>query len=408
MKSQKRKRAEIRRALNYLLPGLVTVGMGCGIWNTLNPVYQWPKPSPPPDVPDSNAVAVFEKAAAIFANVPSNANLKFAINNSDLKKPAMPSLPLLRAALKTNQPALSLFRKALSMECQYPVARSWKSPVPLRLNEVELAKFVVLEGKAHEADKDWRAASDSYLDVYEYGIKMGSRSHLINQLIGTVIQSCGAKPLALLLDRCDEATTTHVIRRMTPLYARRSPAFMAIQEEWDGTIVRMKEETPNLKIWQNNFERIKFNRELPKIAKHWHATIDWAKTPPYLRGALPVYPPYDDDPIKKFFLASNGAPPRYQTAIWDTDKRQTQSQMTLVKAYLTAYRCKNVVFPVSLEVLRLPAGIEIDPYTNAPFHYVPPPDKTTAPKLYSFGINKRDDNGSADDLKPDSEYCNNE
>lgn len=183
MKSQKRKRAEIGRALNYLLPGLVAVGVGCGMWNTLNPVYHWPKPSPAPEVPDSNAVAVFEKAAATFANVPSNANIKFAINNSDPKKPALPALPLLRAALKTNQPALSLFRKALSMKCQYPVARSWKSSVPLRLNEVELSKFVVLEGKAHEADKDWRAASDSYLDIYEYGIKMGSRSHLINQLM---------------------------------------------------------------------------------------------------------------------------------------------------------------------------------------------------------------------------------
>ncbi len=403
MKSQKRRRAEIRRVVNYLLPGLVLVGMGCGIWNTLNPVYHWPKPSPSPAVPALNAVAVFEKAAVTFASVPSNLNLKFAINHPDPKKPDMPALPFLRAALKTNRPALSLFRKALSMECQYPVARSWKSHVTLLLDEVELAKFVVLEGKAHEADKDWRAASDSYLDVYEYGIKMGVRSHLIIQLTGTQIQSCGAVPLAHLLDRCDGATAEHIIRRMTPLYAQRSPGFMAIKEEWDGMIVRINEETPPEQIWQNAFEKIKFYRELPQIAKHLQATIDWAKTPAYLRGEAPIYQTYDDNPIKKFLLVSNGTPPRYQTAIWDTDKKQTQSQLTLVKAYLTAHRCKHGVFPLSLKALKLPAGLEIDPQTNAPFNYASSADKMTAPKMYSFGTNKRDDNGSADDVKPESE-----
>lgn len=403
MKSQKRKRAELRRVMNYLLPGLIACGAGIGMWNTLNPVYHWPKSSQAPKIPSPNAVAIFEKAAATFASVPSNANLKFPINLTDPKNPAMPSLPILRAALKTNQPALTLFRKALSMQCQYPVARSWKSPTPIRNDEVELAKFVVLEGKAHEADKDWRAASDSYLDVYEYGIKMGGRSHLMNQLTGTLLQYCGAEPLARLLDRCDEATATHIIQRMSPLYAQRSPGYMAVQEEWDGMVVRMNEEPPQVQIWKNNFERLKFNRELPGIAKHWQKTINWARTPAYLRGEPPVYPTYDDNPIKKFLLVSNASPPRYQSAIWDTDAKQTQSQMTLVKAYVTAYRCKNGVFPVSLNALSLPAGLEIDPYANALLHYAPPADITKKPKLYSVGINKRDDNGGADDLKPDME-----
>ena len=403
MRSQKRKKAQMRRAMNYLLPGLVACGVGILAWGTLFQPYHWPKPSPSPEVPRLNAVAVFEQAAVTFANVPSNAKLKLQNYAPGLTKANAPALPIVRAALKTNQVALSLFRKALSMQCQYPVARSWNSNVPLRINEVELANFVVLEGKAHEADKDWRAASESYLDVYEYGIKMGSRSNLINQLVGTLIQSFGSEPLSRLLDHCDEATVAHIIRRMTPLYAQRSPGYMAIQEERDGMIVRMNEEKPNLQIWQNDFERIKFNRELPLIAKHWQATIDWAKTPIYVRSKYPVYPAYEDNPLLKFLLLSNWAPPNYHSAILDTDKRQTQTQMILVKAYITAYRHKNGVFPLSLKELELPTGLEIDPYANAPFHYAKPADKMTEPKLYSLGMNKRDDKGSADDLKPDSD-----
>ena len=77
--------------------------------------------------------------------------------------------------------------------------------------------------------------------------------------------------------------------------------------------------------------------------------------------------------------------------------------MILVKAYISAYRHKNGVFPLSLKELGLPAGLEIDPFANAPFHYALPADKMKEPKLYSLGMNKRDDKGSADDLKPNSD-----
>lgn len=355
-------------------------------------------PAPPP-MPSPNAVDTFHSAAMRLKN---NGGIVGLIPAGPKAAP-IPILKL-RAAVRANRKALTEFRQALTMPCQYPVARHPADPMPLYLEEDALAQLVVQEGKVYEADGNWRAAADNYLDVYEFGTKVAAHSSLLNGLVGTVLQSIAIGPLSELLNRCDVATAAHIAGRLLPLYASRRPSFDLIQEEWYRSICRARTPSRTGK-WCDRQQHLAYCQSLHLQQKSWEALIAWAKLPLYRRGPAPAFET-KSDPVRRFLWGPYYAMaiPLYQSALQDTDNKQVKTQVTLVKAQIVAYRWRHGVYPKTLAELALPPEIVTDPYSDASLIYTPPSASSGdgKVKVYSVGPNQADNGSSQDDIAPGS------
>ena len=370
-------------------------GLALSVCITLAPRDNFPVIPPAPPMPSPNAADVFHNAALLLHKNGGIQKLPIA--------PKAANLPLIRAEVQANRKAITEFRRALTLPCQYPLNRHLNDSRSLHLEEFDLTQLIEREGQLYEAEGNWRAAADSYLDIYEFGIKLAARSSFLNGLTGTVFQAVALKPLGLLLDRCDFVTATHIVERMKPLYACTPSAVDILREERFEALCQSREPGPK-GHWRYSFYHIQYCQEVRMQQGNWEEILAWAKEPRFRRGPYPhsVIEKEGSEVRQLIERWTYLTMPRCQVVVQITDERQTEAQLVFVKAKLVAYRGQHGGYPASLAALVLPRELVTDPYSNKPLIYGPPSktSKDGKMKLHSVGPNAVDNGGRNDDLLP--------
>ena len=302
-----------------------------------------------------------------------------------------------RTEMVRQKQAIATFKQAMNMESQFPIDRKISNPIPLYLEETNFAELLYQVGQVQEFDDKFSEAAETYLDIYEFGIKFQQKSGILCRVVGILMEYIGGEPLGDLLDRCDQKTAERIKSRLSKLYAKRSPITEMIEEQWNETLdcVKTCHANPGFQYLQN---LILLNSFMSQHERQYKEVVRWAKTPIRQRGAYPNMQCH----FGMIIIPKEYNIPIFTLAITDTEKKRTQTQLTIVKAELRTYRLRTGVYPDTLAELPLAPDLTIDPYSNKPFLYrkLSNPIDGSEIELYSVGANGIDDHLKGDDIHP--------
>jgi len=141
---------------------------------------------------------------------------------------------VLRKLVAENAEGLSLARKALKEQCQVTVqfnsayANNHFSDL---VTVKKLATTLACEGKVAEIENRPMDAAKSYLDAIHLGNESARGGVLIDQLVGTAIESIGTSSLQKLVDQLDAKTCRETAATLETLDAQRQTWNDVIQQE---------------------------------------------------------------------------------------------------------------------------------------------------------------------------------
>jgi hypothetical protein len=330
---------------------------------------------PPLPLPAGNVAPLFVQAGRLVQQ--RGSNLIVSVPNV--------STAVLRREVARNADALALYHANLDKPFGFPEVRSWKQRPGLHLEEVALAQLVQAEGRVYQADHQWKAAAQCYLDLYRWAQGFGKSGELIEGLVQILIQAISVEPMDKLLDQCDESTRRLIGDRLLSLVQsnpslgeamrRYGIAQVAQAQEWGrgegwrssqrltgGSILSLYEKVcDDLQEARRHSEyRLNKLEVLKEYLRYQESLAVRASTPSWKRRTLKqISPP-----------ALFGAQPLYLSAFEDSDRKTAAAQRIIIKARLLLYvQAHHGVMPVILEALGLPPAVTTDPFTGHPLIY---------------------------------------
>jgi hypothetical protein len=145
-------------------------------------------------------------------------------------------LPKLRAIVLTNAPALELARDGLNNQCAVTLPLS-QNYMPNHLHDMlglrNLAQALATEGKFAEVENHFSNATKSYLDLIHLGHESARGGVLMDQLLGTAMESIGVVHLQQLVDQLDAKTCRKTAAELETLDSQRQTWDEVMQQERD-------------------------------------------------------------------------------------------------------------------------------------------------------------------------------
>ena len=249
----------------------------------------------------------------------------------------------LRALVTTNREALKLLRVGLTRQCSVPTEATLTNPPAGLSHLAELkasAKLLAAEGRLAELENRPTDAIHSYLDCVRLGTEISRGGFMLNRLLGIACEAMGISPLVKLLPKLS-------CEQMRPLLAELEKA--------NGNSITWKQ-----------------------VAKNERR---------FARAQVKIY----SNPFSLVWL------------LWQTRKMDGRAQakhdltaahlrLLTVELALRCYRCDQGNSPISLELLvpKYLQAVPTDPFGKGSLIYRP---SGTNWILYSFGLNRIDDNG---------------
>ncbi len=142
----------------------------------------------------------------------------------------------LRGIVLTNTGALSLARSAMSNQCGVTLQFS-RAYLTNHLHEVlglrKLAQALASEGELAEKENSFSDAAKSYLDLIHLGIVSAHGGILVDEMIGTAMESIGVRQLQSLVDQLDAKSCRETAAALETLDAQRQTWDEVMQEERD-------------------------------------------------------------------------------------------------------------------------------------------------------------------------------
>jgi len=179
-----------------------------------------PPPPPAPARPVPNGYDDLVKAGGM---VSSNSWHYENLNGDDLQQTAA-----------ANADALALARAALSNQCQVPLQYTM-AYITNHVNDFialrRLARAFAVESRLAEQEGRFRDAARADLDTIHLGIETAQGGVLLDQMVGTAIESIGTDDLQKLVDRLDSDTSRETASALQILDAQAQSWAQVVQQE---------------------------------------------------------------------------------------------------------------------------------------------------------------------------------
>jgi hypothetical protein len=146
------------------------------------------------------------------------------------------NLAQLRETTAANAEALALARAGLSNECRVPLQFSEafaENHVSDLVGIRSLAPAFVVEGKLAEKENRPADAAKSYLDTVHFGNESARGGVLVDQMVGTAVESIGTSHLTNLLDQLDTKSCRETAAALETLDTQRQTWDEVMQQEHD-------------------------------------------------------------------------------------------------------------------------------------------------------------------------------
>jgi len=145
-------------------------------------------------------------------------------------------LPKLREIVLTNAPALELARDGLSNRCEVTLPFS-QSDMSNHSHDMlalrNLAQALATEGKLAAKENHFGKAIKSYMDLIHLGNESARGGVLMDQLLGTAMESICVVHLQQLVDQLDKSTCRETAATLETLDAQRQTWDDVMQQEHD-------------------------------------------------------------------------------------------------------------------------------------------------------------------------------
>ncbi|MCX5768710.1 MAG: hypothetical protein NTZ09_00340 [Candidatus Hydrogenedentes bacterium] len=280
-------------------------------------------------------------------------------------------------------------------------------PLPYLAKWRELTRLMTIQGMMYSSRGDYDAALDQLTAVVDFGSESSRGGFLITHLVGNAMQGIGARQLCKVLqapglsaEQC-RAVAAH-LDALEPKVPRMADAIRAEADSLEVWFQR-RSSSPD---FYNDFLEI----FVPAAGESGKAFAESA-TPEQCRElyeqmvvatrqAAPLFeaPVYEfDDAAFQALIAGNILSERIMEAYLRMPKAEALSRVvrtgTSLVAAIEAYRHEEGAYPQTLQSLVPSVLPELpsDPFTGQPFRYA---RQSGAYRLYSAGINMRDDGGT--------------
>jgi hypothetical protein len=142
----------------------------------------------------------------------------------------------LRENVLTNDKALTLARNGLSNQCAVPLQFS-RDDLTNHLHDLlglkNLAQALATEGKLAEKENRFSNAAKSYLDLIHLGNESARGGVLVDEMIGTAMESIGVENLHKLVDQLDAKSCRETAAALETLDSQRQTWEKVMQQERD-------------------------------------------------------------------------------------------------------------------------------------------------------------------------------
>lgn len=343
--------------------------------------------------------------------------------------------PEVTAYLEANAAAVATARAALALDYRGITLHSEGGPMfgvllPNLGKMREIARLTTMQGELAEANGDMAAATSAFVDTLAFGAHQGQGTTLIENLVGVAIQNLGSERLLDSLASAGDGQLDYVAlaQRVERSYAPVRPITQNIQFERAMLLdsiqrsFEMNPQTGHYRVSEQGVRHMNdvlgmggdnpageimfmtylgaagFEEMTQSVNQHYDRLTEAAALP-YQEGRQA----YDDleqlasDPIWRATnpLLATLTPSLSRVSFFSARAEATR-RGTILVTQLKAYRQQHGRYPDSLGELVNSGGNEqlvIDPFTNAPFAYIPGEEDFT---LYSLGANGVDDGGQHD------------
>lgn len=183
---------------------------------------------PTVELPQQNAFDVYVAAGKVLAQ---RSLIGYAVEGmmptdnkngelSDERRPANSADRL--TILAANSTSLNLFQQATKFQYQEPAIRSFSTPLPYYSHFRRLTDLLIIQGREHEARRDWARAAEQYLTALEFGAKISDNATiLMGWHVGQSCEGIGRNALRQMTDKLDSAQLTKVLTRLQKRDAAR-------------------------------------------------------------------------------------------------------------------------------------------------------------------------------------------
>jgi hypothetical protein len=179
------------------------------------------EPLPPvPPLPNPNGYDDLVKAGQMITGEPGDYN--------ELNKRQLGEL------VATNAGALQLLHAGLSNQCQVPVQFSptyWENHLGELADIKRSARILAAEGKLSGMQGHPNDAAKYYLEAIHLGNESARGGVLIDQLVGTAIESIGVRNLQTLIDQLDAKSCRETATTLETLDSQRQTWDKVMQQE---------------------------------------------------------------------------------------------------------------------------------------------------------------------------------
>lgn len=388
--------------------------LGFCYWINITPQVKIPKPV----MPKPNGYNYFLRAGAAFVKDRKGVD-RITNPHSTSEKNKQYPIAAKEEWLKKNAKALHLLREGLKYPALLSVGED-EAIYPRYHQFTDMALALRVESHVKVARHNWQGASNSILDILEFGydIPRGGSLYSTAKWVGLAMQVSSLQEMLHLLPHLDAISSQKAAARMEHLYDGRF-LFSQVMQEEKREVQRdlLKEMNKSSWRWQLYMNHI-FGDDSAEEESDPTSSIFVVKKQTllnectelmdkYVANAHLPYSEMGPIPDSQYYLANYfihyycSEYPDGQILYWDQARVETYNMLIITMLSLHAFRLEKGYYPASLKELvpQYLKKVPIDPFIGkAPLHYQ---IKHQRYKLWSVGPDGIDNHGTPITNDPD-------